>query len=256
MLVVPEWAQTARGAVRRWTGAGQVVRRAVRWLVPRARAGAHRGPPARAARIRTCPCSRRPQGRATARPQTGERRRNEPTEEESLTADRERGTPAERGAEGAVVDPLSLAWWAPPLLGPPDPMGTTEVMEPARGGASAGVWHLDPRRRRRVRRQVLALLCGLGERPGDVAESLRRAGARADLRDHGRPPVVRFLVAVVGADPLVGGVTVADGIVTVTLRVRWRATVRVPLPPPVATFAAAFEQGLYPALTQLTEPGP
>ena len=192
---------------------------------------------------------------ATPAGEAGERKRHEPTEEESLTADRERSAPAERGAEGAaVVDPLSLAWWAPPLFGPPDPIGTTEVMEPARGGALAESWHLDPRRRRRVRKQVLALLCGLGERPGDVAESLRRAGARGDP-GHGRTPVVRFLAVVVSADPLVEEVTVADGIVTVTLRLRWRATVRVPLPPPVVTFAAAFEQGLYPELARLTEPG-
>lgn len=120
-----------------------------------------------------------------------------------MTADRERCTPAERGAEGTVVDPLSLAWRAPPLLGPPDPIGTTEVMETAPGGAPAGSWHVDPRRRRRVRKRVLALLCGLGERPGDVAESLWRAGARGDPRGHGRTPVARFLAAVVGADPLV-----------------------------------------------------
>ena len=130
------------------------------------------------------------------------------------------------------------------LLGPPDALGTTALMRPVR---TASV-RVGRRGRRHLTKEVGALLAGLGERPGAVAESLRDAGVRGAPRDRDRLPVAMFLAAVIGADPSVKAVSLDKGAVAVKLSARWRQTVRVALPPPILTFSAAFDEGLYPAL--------
>lgn len=135
-----------------------------------------------------------------------------------------------------------------PLLGPPDALGTGELMAPAGAGSPMPGGRADRLRRGDLVEEVRGLLARLGDRPGDVADSLRRAGVRGDPADRARAPVTMFVSAVVAADPSVEAVSVEGAAVVVTRSVRWRATVRVAFPPSVATFAVAFEHGLYPAL--------
>ena len=156
-------------------------------------------------------------------------------------------------AGGRAVGASGPDPWAPPLFGPPDALGTAKLMEPTRPGLFLPVGPGNRQAsRHRAAEAVRALLVALGDRPGVVAESLRQAAVQGRPGDHARAPVALFISAVVGADPSIESVSVGDDAVTVALDVRPRTTVRVEFPPPVVSFAAAFDQGLYPALVAQT----
>lgn len=120
------------------------------------------------------------------------------------------------------------------LLGSPDP----EL-----GDVSSGVVRPTPIGVDDLGQRVRALLAALGPVPGAVEASLRAADARAGVEV---TPVGRYLSAVVGTEPDVRSVACDGRTVNVS---RYRGgTVSVGVPPAVATFLEAFDQGCYPAL--------
>lgn len=140
----------------------------------------------------------------------------------------------EANLRGVACPAGSAPWQGLPAAGRPP-----GLMEPAPGGRAA---------RASLEASVTDLLGGLGATSDRVAESLRRAGVRGTPGRPASAPMAVFLAAVVGADPAVRAVTATADEVRIERHARWRSTVTVRFPPPVAAFARAFDVGFYAGL--------
>jgi hypothetical protein len=110
---------------------------------------------------------------------------------------------------------------------------------------------------RQLKKQVGALLTGLGSTPDEVAAALRATGAQGTPKSNRTCPVALYLTAVTGADPRVRSVTVGPCslLIAVASRdLRPAGRLMVQLPKPVRRFVAAFDAREYPA--NIREPVP
>jgi hypothetical protein len=105
-----------------------------------------------------------------------------------------------------------------------------------------------------LRRQVECLLTDLGEAPGEIADSLNRAGARGEPQHHSRCVLASYLSAVVGSDPGIASIEVGVRRVRITRSDGWRRRVTIAAPAQIVEFIRGFDLGLYPQLLDRPRP--
>jgi hypothetical protein len=93
-----------------------------------------------------------------------------------------------------------------------------------------------------LREDAARLLGELGGTASEVAVSLRSIVVEGPPSTAGDPPIVRYLNAVVGADPQVKRVRVTKRWLVLKTQRRWGSTIRLRLPHPVREFAVSIDE--------------
>jgi len=106
---------------------------------------------------------------------------------------------------------------------------------------------------RRLKKETLGVLAGLGVNSDEVAASLQAADVRGVPRDNRSCAVAVYLTSIMGSEPEVRSVTVGHCSLLVDLvgvDQRPAGHLLVQLPKPVRQFVAAFDAFRYPAVTR------
>lgn len=113
---------------------------------------------------------------------------------------------------------------------------------------------------RQLKKQVSALLAGLGRDADEVAESLEEAGVKGVPKSNRTCAIALYLNAAIGADPRIRSVAVGHCSLLVDLAAppdfRHAGRLAVQLPKPVRRFVTAFDAQHYPKITRRTTEAP
>jgi hypothetical protein len=106
---------------------------------------------------------------------------------------------------------------------------------------------------RRLKKETVGVLTGLGESSDQVAASLQVANVRGVPKDNRSCALAVYLTSIMGSEPLIRSVTVGHCSLLVDLvgqDQRPAGHLLVQLPKPVRQFVAAFDAFRYPAVTR------
>jgi len=95
---------------------------------------------------------------------------------------------------------------------------------------------------------VERLLDDLGLQPGDIAESLARAGVVGRPRDSEACALASYLHAVLSGEGAIRRVQVGTSSLRITWESPWRRRLSLPHPAGVVDFVKAFDLGAFPQL--------
>ena len=102
--------------------------------------------------------------------------------------------------------------------------------------------------RRQIEQRVTWLLQSLGDDADTVAATLAGEGVTGFRSQSRNCAIARYLGAVVGAEPVVGVITVSQTAVCISGRHWWTPKVRRTLPHAIRQFIIGFDTGRYPQL--------
>ncbi len=106
---------------------------------------------------------------------------------------------------------------------------------------------------RRLKKETIGVLAGLGASSDQVAESLQAVDVRGVPRDNRSCAVAVYLTSIMGSEPMIRSVAVGHCSLLIQLvgqDQRPAGHLLVQLPKPVRQFVAAFDAFRYPAVTR------